>query len=73
MQCERIIPQDENGFSCFSKKFNEAQLKYPATAQEFVLLAETLKFHHNNICRGEIIMKADHKNLTLDMTNHKSE
>ena len=68
-----IVTQYEQVISCFSKKFKEAQIKYLTTEQELLTIAETLKYHHNIIYGGEIIVKTDHKNLAHDTAQHTSK
>ena len=68
-----FITQDSNIVFCFSKKLNEAQMKYPTTMQEHLTTVETFKYNHNIIHGGEVTMKTDHKNLTHDMAHHTSQ
>ena len=70
---EGIMTQDEQLISCFSKKFNKAQMKYPTTKQELLSIMETFKYHHNIIYGWEIITKTEHKNQANDPLQHKSQ
>jgi hypothetical protein len=65
-----LLTQDGNVVSTFSRKFNEAQLKYTVTGQELLAAAEACK-HFAQIIRGcEIRIHTDHQNLTYDDTMH---
>ena len=68
-----IMKQDEKVISCFSNKFNKAQMKYPTTEHELIVIAEALKYHHNIIRGWEITIKMDHKNLSHGTAHHKSQ
>lgn len=65
-----LLIQDDNVVSTFSRKFNEAQLKYTVTGQELLAAAEACK-HFAPIIRGcDIRIHTDHLNLTHDDTVH---
>ena len=70
---ESIVTQDGQVISCFSKTFHEAQVKYPTTEQELLAIVESLKYHHNIIYDGEIIIKTDNRNLACDSAQHNSQ
>jgi len=67
-----ILEQEENTVAVFSKKFNDAQLKYPITEQE--LLAATDAYDHfGPIIKGyDLTIKSDHMNLIYEAAKHKS-
>jgi hypothetical protein len=65
-----LLMQDGNVVSTFSRKFNDAQLKYTVTGQELLAASEACK-HFAPIIRGcEIRIHTDHQNLTYDDTVH---
>ena len=65
-----VLAQDGKIVSTFSRKFNDAQLKYTVTGQELLAAVEACK-HFDQIIRGcEIRIHSDHKNLTHDGTVH---
>ncbi len=65
-----ILCQDDKAVSTFSRKFNNAQLKYTATGQELLACVEACK-HFAQIIRGcEVRIHTDHKNLTHNDTQH---
>jgi hypothetical protein len=54
--------------STFSRKFNEAQLKYTVTEQELLAILESCK-HFKSIIHGyNVTVHTDHKNLTYSPT-----
>ena len=56
--------------STFSRKLNEAQLKYTVTGQKHLACVEACK-HFNQIIQGcEINIYTDHQNLTHKQTQH---
>jgi hypothetical protein len=63
-----VLVQEDKTVSTFSRKFNEAQLKYTVTEQELLVILESCK-HFNNIIHGcNITVHTDHKNLTYSPT-----
>lgn len=60
----------EQVVSTFSRKFNEAQLKYPVGEQELLAAHESCRFFHNIIHGCDILIRCDHKNLTRADTKH---
>ncbi len=51
------LVQDDKVISTFSRKFNDAQIKYTVTGQELLAASEACK-HFSQIIRGcEIIME----------------
>jgi len=65
-----LLVQDGKVISTFSRKFNEAQLKYTVTGQELLAAAEACK-HFEQIIRGcELRIHTDHQNLTHHDTVH---
>ena len=62
----KIMMQDGQVISHFVKQLNEAQMKYPTTEQELLVIMDTLKLHHNIINDGEIIIKTGHKSKAHD-------
>ncbi len=55
-------------YSTFSRKFDEAQLKYTVTEQELLTILESCK-HFKNIIHGcNVTVHTDHKNLTYSPT-----
>ncbi len=65
-----LLIQDGKVISTFSRKFNDAQLKYTVTGQELLVAAEACK-HFGQIIRGcEIRIHTDHQNLTHNDTMH---
>jgi len=65
-----MLMQDGKIVSTFSRKLNEAQLKYTVTGQELLACVEACK-HFDQIIRGcEINIFTDHQNLTHDQTQH---
>jgi hypothetical protein len=65
-----VLAQDGKIISTFSRKFNDAQLKYTVTGQELLAVVEACK-HFEQIIRGcKIRIHMDHQNLTHDETVH---
>ena len=65
-----MLMQDGKIVSTFSRKLNEAQLKYTVTGQELLACVEACK-HFDQIIPGcEINIFTDHQNLTHDQTQH---
>lgn len=60
----------EQVVSTFSRKFNDAQLKYPVGEQELLAAHESCRFFHNIIHGCDILIRCDHKNLTRADTKH---
>ena len=69
-----ILVQENNGIeqviSTFSRKFNDAQLKYTVGEQELLAAHEACRFFHNIIYGCEILIRCDHKNITNAETKH---
>ena len=59
-----MLMQDEKIVSTFSRKLNEAQLKYTVTGQELLACVEACKHFDQIICGCEIKIFTDHQNLT---------
>ena len=67
-----MLVQDGKVISTFSRKFNDAQLKYTVTDQELLAAAEACK-HFKQIIKGcEITIHTDHQNLVYDEARHAS-
>ncbi len=65
-----VLVQEDKTVSTFSRKFNEAQLKYTVTEQELLAILESCK-HFKNIIHGcNVTVHTDHKNLTYSPTQH---
>ncbi len=65
-----VLVQDKKIVSTFSRKLNDAQLKYTVTGQELLAAVEACK-HFAQIIQGcEIRIHTDHQNLTHDDTHH---
>jgi len=65
-----ILMQDGKIGSTFSRKLNEAQLKYTITGQELLACVEACK-HFEQIIQGcEIRIHTDHQNLMYEQTQH---
>jgi hypothetical protein len=65
-----VLAQGGKIISTFSRKFNDAQLKYIVTGQELLAAVEACK-HFKQIIRGcEIRIHTDHQNLTHDGMVH---
>jgi hypothetical protein len=63
-----VLVQEGKTVSTFSRKFNEAQLKYTVTEQELLGILESCK-HFKNIIHGcNVTVHTDHKNLTYSPT-----
>jgi len=60
-----FLLQEGYALGCFSKKMNEAQLKYPMTDKELLACHEGLKYFSPIIRGGCIRVFCDHKNLTF--------
>ena len=43
-------------------------MKYPTTEQEILTITKTLKYPHNIIYGGKIIVNTDHKNMAQCIT-----
>ena len=56
----------------FSRKFNDAQLKYPVGDQELLAAKEACNHFHDIIHGCEVIIRCDHKNITNAATQHKN-
>ena len=54
----------EQVISIFSRKFNDAQLKYTVSKQELLAAHEACRFFHNIIYGCDILIRCDHKNIT---------
>ena len=69
-----MLVQEVNGvkqvISTFSRKFNDAQLKYTVGEQELLVAHEACRFFHNIIYGCEILIGCDHKNITNAKTKH---
>jgi hypothetical protein len=65
-----VLVQEGKTVSTFTRKFNEAQLKYTVTEQELLVILESCK-HFKNIIHGcNVTVHTDHKNLTYSPTQH---
>ena len=65
-----VLVQDGKNVSSFSRKFNDAQLKYMVMGQELLAAVEACK-RFAQIIRGcKIRIHTDHQNLTHDGTVH---
>jgi hypothetical protein len=65
-----MLMQNGKIVSTFSRKLNEAQLKYTVTGQELLACVEVCK-HFGQIIQGcEINIYTDHQNLTHEQTQH---
>lgn len=65
-----MLMQDEQIVSTFSRKLNDAQLKYTVTGQELLACVEACK-HFDQIIRGcKVRIHTDHQNLTYKQTQH---
>ncbi len=63
-----VLVQEDTPVSTFSRKFNEAQLKYTVTEPELLAISESCK-HFKNIIHGcNVTVHTDHKNLTYSPT-----
>ncbi len=63
-----VLVQEDKTVSTFSRKFNNAQLKYTVTEQELLTILESCK-HFKNIIHGcNVTVHTDHKNLTYSPT-----
>jgi hypothetical protein len=61
----------EHVISTFSRKFNDAQMKYRVGKQELLAAHEACKFFHNIIYGSKIlIITCDHTNITNAETKH---
>jgi hypothetical protein len=69
-----MLTQESHGtehvISTFSRKFNDAQLKYTVGEQELLAAHEACRFFHDIIYGCEILIRCDHKNLTNLETKH---
>jgi hypothetical protein len=65
-----VLVQDGNIISTFSRKFNDAQLKYTVTGQELLAAYEACKHFDQIIWGCDVRFHADHQNLTHDGTVH---
>ena len=69
-----ILTQEINGteqvISTFSRKFNDAQLKYTVGEQELLAAHEACRFFHDIIFGCDILIRCDHKNITNIDTKH---
>jgi hypothetical protein len=71
-----VLTQDYTGteLCCgtFSRKFTDAQLKYPVGEQELLAATESCD-HFQLIIQGcKLLIRCDHKNITNAMTQHKN-
>jgi hypothetical protein len=68
-----MLAQEFNGkeqiISTFSRKFNDAQLKYTVGEQELLAAHEACRFFHDIIYGCDILIRCDHKNITSIDTN----
>ena len=68
-----LLCQEGKTISTFSKKFNDAQLKYDVTSQELLAVVEGCRHFRNIIFGGDITIHSDHKNLCHDsQTMHRN-
>ena len=71
-----MLAQSINGteeiISVFSRKFNDAQLKYTVGEQELLAAFEACRFFHDIIYGCEVIIRSDHMNITRAETKHTS-
>ena len=69
-----MLTQEVNGteqvISTFSRKFNEAQLKYTVSEQELLAAHDACRFFHDIIYGCNILIRCDHKNITSVDTKH---
>ena len=65
-----MLCQDDKVVSTFSRKFNDAQLKYTVTGQELLACVDACKHFAQIISGCEVRIHTDHKNLTHDDTQH---
>ena len=65
-----LLVQDGKVISTFSRKFNDAQLKYTVTGQELLAAAEACKHFAQMIHGCEVRIHTDHQNLTHQDTVH---
>jgi hypothetical protein len=65
-----VLVQNGKVILTFSRKFNNAQLKYTVTYQELLAILEACK-HFKQIIHGcNITVHTDHKNLTFKQPNN---
>ena len=67
-----ILEQEETTVVVFSKKLNEAQLKYPVTEQELLAATEAYNYFRPIIKGYNLMIKLDHMNLIYEAAKHKS-
>lgn len=60
----RILTQEHQTISCFSKKLSGPQLNYMVTDKELLAVYKSLKFNHNVIYGCYVTVMTNHKNLT---------
>ncbi len=69
-----ILTQVQGGVeqvvSTFSRKFNDAQLKYPVGEQELLAAYEACKHFHAIIYGCEVTLRCDHMNITRAEMQH---
>ena len=65
-----MLCQGDNTISTFSRKFNEAQLKYNITEKELLAAYEACKYFHGIIHGCNITIHSDHMNLMYDDARH---
>ena len=62
----QVVNKEEVTVGNFSKKFTEAQLKYPVGQQELLAAHEGCRYFENLIEGCDIKIKTDHLNNTFD-------
>jgi hypothetical protein len=64
-----VISQEGKPLTFFSCPLNSAQTRYTTTERELLSIVETPKEYRNILLGHEIIVYADHKNLTFKQFN----
>ena len=64
----QVVNRVEQTISTFSRKFNDAQLKYTVGHQELLAAHKVCRHFHPIIYGCNVLIKSDHKNLTFDGT-----
>ena len=68
-QLGAVISQNGKPVAFYSRKLNQAQIRYTTTERELLAIIETLKEFRNILLGQEINIYTDHKNLTYKTFN----
>jgi hypothetical protein len=68
-----VLVQNGKVISTFSRKFNDAQLKYTVTDQQLLAVLEACKHFKQIIHSCNITVHTDHKNLTFNTAQQSND